>query len=72
VKLFKHCTRTLVHHIANLFNHVVRSGFPLSWSHHIIHSIHKSRSSADPNNYRMIMVGHVLEVLCHYPSFVAN
>jgi hypothetical protein len=47
-------------HLADLFNHAVCMSFPQSWSHHIIHPIHKSSSSTDPNNYRTIMVGHTL------------
>jgi hypothetical protein len=34
--------------------------FPSIWSHHIIHLIHKSIPSSNPNNYMMIMVGHTL------------
>jgi hypothetical protein len=63
VELFKHNVRALVSHLADLFNHVVRIGFPLAWSHHIIHSIHKSGPSSDPNNYWTIMVGHTFSKL---------
>ena len=48
----------MVSYVADLFNHVVREGFPPIWSHHIIHPIHKSGATSDPNNYRTIMVGH--------------
>jgi hypothetical protein len=62
-EFFKHGLRALVSHLADLFNHVVRTGFPSAWSHHIIHPIHKSGPSSDPNNYRMIMVGHTFSKL---------
>jgi len=58
VELFKHGFYSLVSYLVDLFNHVVREGFPPAWSHHIIHPIHKSGSSSNPDNYRMIMVGH--------------
>jgi hypothetical protein len=58
VELFKHGIQPLVHHIVNLLNHVVRLCFPHAWSHHIIHRIHKMGFSADPNNYRTVMLGH--------------
>jgi hypothetical protein len=60
---FKHSPHTLVSYLADLFNHVVREGFPPAWSHHIIHPIHKSGSSSNPNNYRTIMVGHTFSKL---------
>jgi hypothetical protein len=37
---------------------VVCTGFIPSWTRHIIHPIHKSGNSFDPNNYWTIMVGH--------------
>jgi hypothetical protein len=37
--------------------------FPLAWSNHIIHLIHKLRSSADLNNYLIVMVGHTFSKL---------
>lgn len=57
-EFFKHDLHTLDSHLADLLNHAVHIGFPSTWSHHIIHSIHKSTPSMDPNNYRTIMVGH--------------
>jgi hypothetical protein len=60
VELFKHGLRALVSHLDDLFNHVVCTGFPLAWSHRIIHLIPKSDPSSDPNNYRTIMVGHTI------------
>jgi hypothetical protein len=62
-KFFKHSLRALVSHLVDLFNHVVHTSFPSAWSHHIIHPIHKSGPSSDPNNYRMIMVGHTFSKL---------
>jgi hypothetical protein len=62
-EFFKHGLRALVSHLADLFHHVVRIGFPSTWSHHIIHLIHKSRPSLDPNNYKTIMVGHTFSKL---------
>jgi hypothetical protein len=62
-EFFKHGLCALVSYVAYLFNHVVRTGFPSSWSHHIIHPIHKSGPSRDPNNYRTIMVGHTFSKL---------
>ena len=57
-KFFRHCLRPLVSYFTDLFNHVVREGFPPVWSHHIIYPIYKSGPTSDPNNYRTIMVGH--------------
>jgi hypothetical protein len=62
-KLFEHSLCALVSHLAYLFNHVVRTGFPSSWSHHIIHPIHKSGPCSDPKNYRTFMVGHIFSKL---------
>jgi hypothetical protein len=62
-EFFKHGIRALVSHLDDLFNHVVRTSFPLAWSHHIIHSIHKSGPNSDPNNYMTIMVGHTFSKL---------
>lgn len=50
-------------HLADLFNHVVYTSFPQSWSHHTLHLIHKSSPSSNPNNYKMIMVGHTFSKL---------
>jgi hypothetical protein len=36
-KFFKQGLRALVSHLVDLFNHVVRIGFPSAWLHHIIH-----------------------------------
>ena len=41
--------------MTDLFNHVVCTWFPPTWSHHTIYLVHKSGSSMDPNNCRMIM-----------------
>jgi hypothetical protein len=60
---FKHGISTLVSHLVDLFNHVVREGFPPAWSHHIIHLIHKSCSGSNPNNYITIMVGYTFSKL---------
>jgi hypothetical protein len=46
----KHELRALASNLADLFNHVVRTGFPPAWSHHIIYPIHKSGPNSDPNN----------------------
>jgi hypothetical protein len=60
VELFKHNLHDLDNHLANLFNHVVCIGFTSTSSQHTIDLIHKLGSSADPNNCRIIMVGHTL------------
>ena len=62
-EFFKQGLRVLVSYLADLFNHIVREGFPSVWSHHIIHPIHKSRATSEPNNYRTIMVGHTFSKL---------
>ena len=62
-EFFKHGLRVLVSYLVDLFNHVVREGFPPVWSHHITHLIHKSGATSDPNNYRTIMVGHTFSKL---------
>jgi hypothetical protein len=56
--LFKNSLCALVSHLFDLLNYVVRTGFPMAWSHKIIHLIQKSDLGLDPNNYRMIVVGH--------------
>jgi hypothetical protein len=61
--LLKHGVNSLKSYIVDLFNQVVCSGFPPSRTQHIIHLIHKSESSYDPNNYRTIMVGHTFSKL---------
>jgi hypothetical protein len=63
VEFFKHGLRALVSYLVDLFNHVVHTCFPSAWLHHIIHPIHKSGASLDPNNYRTIMVGHTFSNL---------
>ena len=50
VEDFKHVLHTLDCHMDDLFNHVVNSGFPKPWSHHIIHPIYKLIPSANPKN----------------------
>lgn len=63
LEFFEHVLHALDNHLAYLFNHVVRIGFSQAWSHHTIHSIHKSGPSVDPNNYRTIMVVHTFSKL---------
>jgi hypothetical protein len=63
VEFFKHKLHSLASHLVDIFNHVVCIGFPSEWSHHIIHSIHKSSPSLDPNNYRTNMVCHTFSKL---------
>ena len=58
----------LASHLANLLNHVVHTGFPLAWSHHIIHSIQQIEPQLGSHNYRMIMV---LEALCDDSQYEA-
>ena len=60
---FKHGLHALVSYLVDLFNHVVYIRFPSTWSHYIIHLIHKSGPNSCPNNYRTIMVGHTLSKL---------
>jgi hypothetical protein len=48
VEFFKHGLRALASQLANLFNHVVRIGFPSTWSHHLIPLIYKSGPSSNP------------------------
>jgi hypothetical protein len=55
---FKQGLHAMDNHLADLFNHVAYTGVPQSWSHHIIQPIHKSGSSTNPNNYKIIMVGY--------------
>jgi len=62
-KFFKHGFRGLVSHLLDLFNHAIRTSFPSSWSHHIIHRIYKWGHSSNPNNYRMTMVDHTFSKL---------
>ena len=62
-EFFKHGLHPLVGYLVDLFNQVVRDGFPDSWTHHIIYPIHKSGPTSDPNNYRTIMVGHTFSKL---------
>jgi hypothetical protein len=62
-EFFKHSLYALVPYLVDLFNHVVRTDFPPTWSHHIIHPIHKSVPSLDPNNYKTIIVGHTFSKL---------
>jgi hypothetical protein len=57
-KFFKHGLHASDNHMVNLFNHVVRTSFPQTWSHHTIHPIHKSSPDTYSNNYTMTMVGH--------------
>jgi hypothetical protein len=63
VKIFKQGLHATDNHLVGLFNHVVYTGFPPSWSHHIIHPIRKSSSSMDPKNYRTIRLGHTFSKL---------
>jgi hypothetical protein len=56
-KFFKHGLRALDYHLANLFNHVVYTGFSQAWSHHTIYLIHKSGPSPNPNNYKTVNLG---------------
>lgn len=62
-KFFKHGLRPQVSYLVDLFNHVVREGYPPVWSHHIIYLIHKSGPTSDPNSYKTIMVGHTFSKL---------
>jgi hypothetical protein len=62
-KFFKQGLHAMDKHLADRFNHAICMGFPQSWSHHIIHSIHKLGSSTYPNNYRTIIVGHTFSKL---------
>ena len=62
-EFFMYGLRVLVSYLVDLFNHVVREGFPSVWSHHIIHPIHKLGAISEPNNYRTIMVGHTFSKL---------
>ena len=62
-EFFKHGLCTLASYLVDLFNHAVHEGFPPVWAHHILYLIHKSGSTSDPNDYRMIMVGHTFSKL---------
>jgi hypothetical protein len=62
-KFFKHGLHARFCHLVDLFNHVVRTGFTLAWSHHIVHLIHKLGPSLNSNNYKTIMVGHMFSKL---------
>ena len=46
-----------------LFNRVIHTGFPTSWSRHLIFPIHKTGPVSDPGNYKTIMIGHTFAKL---------
>jgi len=62
-EFFNHRLHPLDYHLVDLCNHVVCLGFPQAWLHHTIHLIHKLGPNADPNNYRMIIVGDTFSKL---------
>ncbi|MCO5562838.1 hypothetical protein L7F22_016473 [Adiantum nelumboides] len=43
-----------------LFNRALAEGLPAEWTMHTIVLIHKSGDPLDPDNYRIIMIGHTL------------
>lgn len=49
--------------ISLLFNKVVCTGLPVSWSRHLIYPIHKTGPTSDSGNYRTIMIGHIFAKL---------
>ena len=62
-ELFKLGASVLGSYLPKLFNRVVCTGFPDSWSRHVIYPIHKSGPASDPTNYRTIMIGHTFAKL---------
>jgi hypothetical protein len=62
-KLFQQGLHTMNSHLVDLYNLVVHTGFPQSWSHHNIQRIRESSSSTNPNNYRTIIVGRTFSKL---------
>jgi hypothetical protein len=68
-KFCKHMLLSLSSHLDDLFNHVVFTGFPSEFSHHIILLIQKSCPSLDPNNYMMIMVGYASGMILRMENY---
>lgn len=62
-ELLTHASELLSPILANLLNSIVVSGFPTSWCTNVIHPIHKNGDPMNPDNYRTIMIGHVLAKL---------
>ena len=62
-ELFKLGASVLGSYLPTLFNRVVCTGFPDSWSRHVFYPIHKSGPVSDPRNYRTIMIGHTFAKL---------
>ena len=62
-ELFKFGASVLGPYLSILFNRVIHTGFPVSWSRHLIHPIHKTGPVSDPGNYRTIMIGHTFAKL---------
>jgi len=46
-----------------MFNRALCEGFPPTWSTNIINPILKSGDPMDTNNYKTIMIGHLLAKL---------
>ena len=62
-ELFKFGSSILGPYLSILFNRVIHTGFPVSWSRHLIHPIHKTGPISDPGNYKTIMIGHTFAKL---------
>ena len=63
VELFKLNILILYPILPVLFNRVVCTGFPPSWSRHVVYLIHKFRLALDPHNYKIISIGHTFSKL---------
>ena len=62
-ELFKLGASVLGSYLLTLFNRVVCTRFPDSWSRHHVYPIHKSGPIFDLGNYRTIMIGHTFAKL---------
>jgi hypothetical protein len=47
--------------IVDLFNDMACYASPLTWSQHIMHSLHKPIDISDPYHYQTILIGHTLD-----------
>lgn len=62
-ELFKFDASLLGLYLSTLFNRVIHTKFPNSWSRHLIYPIHKNGPIFNPGNYRTIMIGHAFAKL---------
>lgn len=62
-KLFKFGASILGPYLSILFNKVICTRFPVSWSKHLLYPIHKTVPTSNPGNYRTIIIGHTFAKL---------